>query len=493
MRQAKTPDIPRSHAPTESRHTRQDQVYHSLRQAIIDGTLARGMQVPSTRDMAVRWEMSRGTIEQAYERLTIEGYLQRRRGAGTFVAASLPEHFLLPDTPCRVPCRATVPIVPPPSPASEIHCSTLRLGNAFASPLPDPLLLDMNKWRRHLIAATRRIHPADMHLMNPGGLPALRSAIAGYVKTLRGIDCSADDVIVTTGIRQNLSLIAGMLDVPQKVVHIEDPGYRLGRSVFDARQSISVRRTPVDHEGLRVDALTPGCAAVYVTPAHQSPLGITMSASRRAGLLDFARNNATLIIEDDYDSEYSYLNSPPPALKSSDRHDQVLFCSSFNKVLYSALRIGFMIPPRSWRDDLIQQLRASGAQPGQIEQLALASMIESGDLYSHIRQSRRVYERRRSIIITSLARRLGKFMLGGEHCGLHFLLWLPPQSNDLEVAGMLERHGIYANALSTFCDEHPQPPALVLGFSSVADEALIEASDRLGELLAPLFSGVTAG
>jgi GntR family transcriptional regulator/MocR family aminotransferase len=488
MRMAKTPDFPLLAAPEQVALTRQDQVYRSLRHAVAQGLLARGMQVPSTRELAARWGLSRGTVEQAYERLVVEGYLVRRRGAGTFVAVSLPEHFLLPDTPCRIPRAApATPARPLPEPGPLLYCgSSLHVGQAFASPLADPALLDMDMWRRHLIAATRGIRIVDMHKMSDGGLAALREAIAGYVKSMRGIDCKAEDIVVTTGIRQSLSIVSSMLQAPANVIHVEDPSYVLGRRVFETRH-LEVRPTPMDAEGLRVDCLgRSGVAAVYLTPAHQAPTGVTMSAARRAAVLEWARAGGALIIEDDYDSDYSYLKSPPPALKSSDTDDRVVFCGSFNKVLYSSLRIGFMIPPRVWRDDIVRQLNATGAEPGLIEQQAMASMIASGDIYSHIRQSRRVYERRRNIVLHALSRWLDRPRLSGEHCGFRFLLWLPPHLDDRAVSRELARQGIHAPPLSGYCTQQKSAPGLVIGYASVPDEVLLDASDRLGRYLATL-------
>ncbi|MBV8048493.1 MAG: PLP-dependent aminotransferase family protein [Paludibacterium sp.] len=484
MRRVKTLDIPLLEAPANL--TRQDQVYRSLRQAVIDGRLRLGEQVPSTRELAARWSLSRGTVEQAYERLTIEGYLERRQGAGTFVTAALPEHFMLPDTPCRV-ARAVAPAaigkpIPAPETQGRLNCAPGPAREAFIARAADPQLLDLAKWRQHLTRATREIAVDDMHLMQFGGLCRLRQAVADYVRGVRGIECQADDVVITTGIRQALSLVAGLL--PQgATVALEDPTYRQAREIFESR-GLTLRPTAVDSEGLQVEALgdTP-CAAVYVTPAHQSPLGYTMSASRRVALLDWARRHGALVIEDDYDSEYNYLKSPPPALKSSDRDDRVLFCGSFNKLLYASLRIGFMIVPQSWRPALIQRLYAAGAYPGLIEQQALASMIESGDLYAHIRQARRIYQRRRDVVVQELGRWIERPRLSGEHCGFHFVLWLPSGLDDQAIADELCTQGIQVRPLSSLALLRRYPPALQLAFASVPDDTLRQATERLGALL----------
>ncbi|TDR82879.1 PLP-dependent aminotransferase family protein [Paludibacterium purpuratum] len=485
MRTVRTLDIPLLDNPAFAGLTRQDLVYRSLRQAMTDGLLRLGVQVPSTRELAARWSLSRGTVEQAYERLTIEGYLERRQGAGTFVAAALPEHFMLPDTPCRVgraaPPQAGKPI-PQPETLGMLSCSPGPARQAFIARAADPLLLDLAKWRQHLTRATREIQVEDMHLMQFGGLARLRQAVAQYVKGVRGIECDADDVVITTGIRQAISLVAGLLPAGATVA-IEDPTYRQAREIFESR-GLNLRPTAVDQEGLCVATLDePPCAAIYVTPAHQSPLGYTMSATRRAALLDWARRHGTLIIEDDYDSEYNYLKSPPPALKSSDRDDHVLFCGSFNKLLYTSLRIGFMIVPKSWRPTLIQRLYATGAHPGLIEQQALASMIESGDLYAHIRQARRIYQRRRDIVIQELGRWIERPRLSGEHCGFHFVLWLPAGLNDQDIANELKAQGLPVRPLSALALLGRYPPALQLAFASVSDETLRQATARLGALL----------
>jgi len=486
MRHSKTPDIALQDRAEGSAQTRQEQVYHSLRCAMTDGLLALGAQLPSSRELAQRWGMSRGTVEQVYERLVIEGYLLRRQGAGTFVAGRLPEHFLPAQARNGRPAapQAMPPALVLTSPGAIRHCSQLRLGQAFASPLADPALLDMDKWRRYLQQATRHIGPALLQETPYAGLPALREAIAAYVRLTRRIDCSAEDIVVTTGVRQALSLVADMLAGSEQLLQMEDPSYVLGRRVFEARK-LAMHPVPVDGEGLVVSQLQAQAGgAVYVTPAHQSPLGVTMSPARRAALLDWARRQGALIIEDDYDSDYSYVQSPPPALKAGDASDQVLYCSSFNKVLYLSLRIGFIIPPRAWRADIVQSLRASGSQPGLIEQQALASMIASGDIYSHLRHSRRIYERRRNIVLRALCRHLDAPRLSGEQGGFRFLLWLPSGMDDREVAAALAAEGIYTPPLSDYCSVHAQPPGLIIGFASVPDAQLAAAAEGLGRWLA---------
>lgn len=486
MRTVRSRDLPQLPAPDTL--TRQDRVYRTLREAITAGRMALGDQVPSSRELAGRWQLSRGTVEQAYQRLTIEGYLERRRGAGTFVAASLPEHFLLPESPCRVAAPsqpATASPALPPHESGMPFCHQAEAGQPFTARTADPRLLDLNLWRRHLVAATRRIHAEDMLMMNSAGLGALRRAIAGYVKAVRGIDCDEQSVVITTGIRQSLGLIAGLLD-PARPVGFEDPGYLQARAIFEA-QRLTVRSVAVDAEGLTLPAAEAAhWGALYATPAHQSPLGVTMSATRRAALLDWAETNGSWIIEDDYDSEYNYLKAPPPALKSSDRNGQVLFCGSFNKVLYSSLRIGYLIVPPAWRDAIAGRLRIAGAHPGLIEQQALASMIDSGDIYAHVRQSRRVYQRRRDLVLDTLARRLGPLRVGGDHCGFHFVLWLPDGTDDRALASALTAEGLPVRALAQYALDHRCAPALLLSFAAADDPALVAAADRLGTRIAAI-------
>lgn len=487
MRTVRSRDLPQ--LTTTGSLTRQDRVYRTLREAITAGRMARGDQVPSSRELAERWQLSRGTVEQAYQRLTIEGYLERRRGAGSFVAACLPEHFLLPDRPCRVEAPARQPAAGapelPPHESDMPCCHRTEAGQPFTARTADPRLLDLNLWRRHLVVATRHIHAEDMLMMDSAGLRALRRAIAGYVKAVRGIDCEERSVVITTGIRQSLGLIAGLLD-PARPVGFEDPGYRQARAIFEAHR-LTVRSVAVDGEGLTLPAASATrWGALYVTPAHQSPLGVTMSATRRAALLDWAAAQGAWIVEDDYDSEYNYLKAPPPALKSSDRNGQVLFCGSFNKVLYASLRIGYLVVPPAWRDAIAARLRIAGAHPGLIEQQALALMIDSGDIYAHVRKSRRVYQRRRDLVLTSLTRRLGPLRVGGDHCGFHFVLWLPEGTDDRALAQQLTAEGLPIRALAQYTLDHRCAPALLLSFAATDDRALAEAADRLGTRIAAL-------
>ena len=319
------------------------------------------------------------------------------------------------------------------------------------------------------------------------GLPALRRQIARYLGAHRGIACTPDDVIVTTGIRHALDLFARVTLRPGATVLVEDPCYPGARQLF-ALAGAEVVDVPVDRDGIDTDALTAhaGAAAVYVTPAHQSPLGVTLTPARRRALLDWAHATDAWIVEDDYDGEFSYLAAPLPALKALDAHGRVVYCGSFNKSLFSGLRIGFMVAPPALRAALAALLQLTGRAAGLHEQRALAGFIEAGDFARHLRTSRQAYLQRRDAILDQLRRHApGRWAATGEHAGFHFVLWLAPDADAADLARRGAALGLRLQPLGALCRTVRLPPALVIGYTALTPAQARHAGRLLAQLLAP--------
>ncbi|MGE8415584.1 MAG: PLP-dependent aminotransferase family protein [Pseudomonas sp.] len=455
---------------------KQDSAYGALRQAILEKRLPAGCRLPSTRTLAQRWGMSRGTLEVVFDRLRSEGYVSRVSGSGTRVCAVVPDLYLSAPAPAR-------PTLEGPGPRPQPQ--GVRAGQPFVARLADPALFPLARWTRSL---TRALAGAPAQLLcdhDPAGLPQLRQQIAEYLGQHRGIACEPGQVMVTTGIRHGLDLLARSLLRPGDKVCLEDPGYLSARELFAlaGAQAIPV---PVLEEGIDVDRLHEHGAArmVYVTPAHQAPLGITMPVSRRLALLEWARRSDAWVVEDDYDSEFNYQNAPLAALKSLDRDDRVIYCGSFNKTLFAGLRVGFMLVPEVLRGRLLATLQSTGRSVGIIEQLALADYIASGAFLRYLRAARQAYQERRDVLLAILAREApGCYSVSGQQAGLHVLLRLPPGTDEAGFRQRAAAAGIVLQGLAEHCQQVRQGPAVIIGYAALSLAQIRFSGTRLAALL----------
>ena len=338
------------HIDAQSGEGLQQQVYRSVRRAVLDGILESGTRLPSSRALAGDLRVSRTTTLLAYEQLLAEGYLQTRRGSGTFVAAPLPDDLPLHASPRRV-ARAEPPQLSRRGAAlAGIPGPARRIGGpprAFRLGVPSldrfPLLLWSQLVRRRMRSTTA----GQLDYADAAGCLELRKAIADHVQAARGTICAADQVVVVAGAQRALQMIAALLLDPGDRVWLEDPGYPGARSAL-TQAGARIVPAHVDGQGLDVAAATrraPDARLAYVTPSNQFPLGVTMSLPRRLALLEWARRTGAWIVEDDYDSEYRYSGRPVPALQGLDGAGSVLFAGSFSKVLFPSLRLGYLVLP----------------------------------------------------------------------------------------------------------------------------------------------------
>ncbi|MBP1205676.1 GntR family transcriptional regulator/MocR family aminotransferase [Duganella sp. 1411] len=465
--------------------SKQEIVYATLREAILGRLIPAGGRLPASRALAQRWGLSRGTVELAYDRLCCEAYVSRTPGSGTRVSAVVPDRYL-------VAAAIAVPGPPPPrrpaaAPAAEGGAEPgVQVGVPFVARMADPTLFSLPAWSRHLAGALRGAGPELLCSADPRGVAALREQIADYLRKYRGIPCDAGDIVVLTGIRHALDLVARTLLRPGEKVCVEDPGYPAALRIF-ARAGAVVAPVPVGPEGFECAQLRrhPDARLVYVTPAHQSPVGVTMSATRRLELLDWADRSGGWIIEDDYDSEFNYLSAPLAALKSLDKARRVIYCGSFNKTLFAGLRVGFAVVPPQLREPLLALWQTTGRSVGVTEQLALASWLADGAFVRHLRSARRAYQERRDAILALLAAEApGRYGVSGQHAGFHFVLWLPPGSDEAAFCARAAAIGLNLEGMGGRCREVVLPPAVIVGYT-----ALTMAQARYGaQLLAGLLA-----
>lgn len=456
-----------------------------LRTAIIDGTLVAGVRLPATRVLADDLAMARGTVVEAYRRLTEEGLLVANRGGGT-VVAERPAEARQPSHQPPIQRLNQRPNQPPDQRSDGTHEGDRRgvLSDLFdiSSGMPDLSAFPRAAWlgaeRRVLTTATGR----ELGYADPRGVPALREALTGWLARSRGVAVDPDRIIVTAGVTGALSLLAQVLRQRGIVTcAVEDPGAEGNRRILDHWLD-GLCPVPVDADGLDVAALgRTGARAVLVTPAHQFPTGVVLSAERRRDLVAWAETVDGLVIEDDYDAEYRYDRSPLRAVQAT-APERVVHVSSLSKVLAPALRIGWMIAPADLHPDLARQRWATDLGSPALPQLALAELINSGALEKQLRVLRERHRQRRDAAVEAIGRHLPACTVEGVAAGVHLVVRLPDHVDDAQLAGRAATAGIAVHPLS----HHrfaPGPPGLVIGYGPHPVPRLARAIELLGALL----------
>jgi len=440
-----------------------------LRSAILAGNLPAGSRLPSTRVMAQDVGASRPTVERAFDELKAEGFLVRRQGSGTFVAQSLPEREQLP----RRTARHHAPSAGAPrlSHRGRIFAgyrshSQPLIGRAFTPSIPAADLFPRQVWSRLLSRAVKRPGIESWAYGASAGLPELRAAIAAHVAGSRAASCTPDQVIVMSSAQQAVDLAVRVLLDPGQAVWVEDPGYPPAVRLLAAAGS-RVVPVPVGPDGLSVeDALTFAADArlAYVTPSHQYPGGGLMSLERRQALLAWAAGNEGWILEDDYDGDLRYAGRPLASLQALDSHGRVIYIGTFNKMMFPALRIAFLIAPTALVEPFVNTKHLfDGHAPGQT-QAALAEFIDQGHLATHLRRVVSEYDNRRQALLSALAPLADDLELGPADAGLHLAAYLRQPLDDQAIAAECTRKGVDLDPLSRYYMSQPRS-GFVLGFA----------------------------
>jgi GntR family transcriptional regulator / MocR family aminotransferase len=475
------------HIDLVGRHGLADQIYRALRAAILDGQLRAGEVLPPTRELARRLQVSRNTVGVAYDRLMGEGFLVTRIGAGTYVC----DHFGASASPRRQ--VTTQELTPHPRwNVSYARWSAVGRPGAggvmydFRVGLPDVTLFPFETWRR-LVA--RELRPSAVGTAvygDPAGHAGLRAAIARHVAVSRAVKADADAVTVTAGAQQAIDLIARVLLAPGDCAAVEEPGYPPARLLL---QSLGARVCPVhvDGQGIVVEAMPHDARLIYVSPSHQFPLGMPMSLARRIELLRWAGEHDAAIIEDDYDSEFRFGGRPIETLYGLDTRGRVLYVGTFSKTMLPAIRLGFVIAPRSLQSALRVAKYASDWFSPLATQAALARFIDEGLLARHIRKMRAEYERRHERVLQVLTDQGGWLQPIESGAGMH-LTALLAGGQQLSAAAVLERtggSGVVANPLAAFYANRPAQSGLVLGYGAIQLTRIEDGLRLLRRVLSP--------
>jgi GntR family transcriptional regulator/MocR family aminotransferase len=434
------------------------QLEEQLRVAVRTGRLAPGTALPSSRGLARELGISRGVVVEAYAQLAAEGYLVTHQGAATRVAEA------------TSPAAGARDERPP----ERVPRWDFRPGG------PDVSLFPRAAWLASLRRALREAPDARLDYGDPRGAPELRDALARYLGRVRGAASDRERLVITSGMAQGMALVGRALIAQGRGrIGLEDPGTGPGRDQL-AATGLEVVPFPVDGEGLRVDLLE-GVDAVMVTPAHQFPLGVVLSAERRAALVEWAIETPGLVLEDDYDSEYRYDRAPVGVLQGL-APEHVALAGSVSKTLAPGLRLGWVVPPAQIAAEVTAAKQRDDLGTPVVEQLALADFIERGELDRHLRRTRVVYRRRRDVLVDALARHLPGCLPEGVAAGLHLVVRLPPAADERALLGQARDRGIGLSGLS----EHavrPAGPALLLGYGRIAEPAIERGVRELAEAL----------
>lgn len=469
------------------------QLYDELRRAILTGRLKLGARVPSTRTLAATLGVSRTTVKQSYELLISEGYLESVIGSGTSVCAQLPDELL------RAQPAKTATLM---ARAAKASPRLSRLGQSLTEVLDDPVFPNVAinfsyghpavdhfpqaQWRQLLLRELRRTDTTLFDYAQDGrGYEPLRVALATYLSRSRAVRCDADQLIIVNGSQQALTLIAQVLLDRGDVVALENPGY-LGARQVCLQYGARLHPAPVDGGGIIVGALPRrGVKFAYVTPSHQFPTGAVLPLARRLELLRWAEKAGALIVEDDYDSEFRYGSYPIPALQGLDPNEAVIYVGTFSKVMFPALRLGYLVVPRSLLKVIERAKWLSDRHTPTLEQRALTSFLNDGLFESHLRKMRKLYDQRRQTLARVLLKHFGdRVTILGENSGLHVMIRLQSRYGDHEVMERAAAVGVGLISADLYYLGPSPGGEFVIGYGRSGERTIREGVRRLALALA---------
>jgi len=461
------------------------QVYSGIRQAVLIGAVSPGSRLPSTRDLAEQLGISRTVVLLAYDHLLAEGFVEGRGGSGTFVSEDMEYN----------PVGGSRKL-------ARIRLS--RLGNAVSgsaatvdTPLPRPVVPRYNfiygrsdlttfpfaVWRRLLLRNAREASMRQFDYGAAQGSTELREAICAHLRRSRSVVCTPDQVIVVNGSQQALDLVIRVLVDPGDAVALEDPQYDGIREALRAAGA-RLRPVPVDREGLDPTQLPNDAKLVFVTPSHQFPTGAVLPLHRRLALLEWARRQNAVIVEDDYDGEFHYDGRPLESLQGLDREGRIVYIGTFSRTVFPSMRIGYLIAPASLVPALTAAKWLSDLHSASLEQQTLADFINGGMYERHLRRLRRKNTARRKALLEAIAEHLGdRVEVTGEGAGAQVALWPRKKVEEraVVVAALRKGVGIYGTAHCWL--KQPPRPGFILGYARLGEQEIREGIRLLGEIL----------
>lgn len=466
------------------------QLYVELRDAILDGRLEGGSLLPSSRVLSRELGISRNTVLNAYNQLIAEGYLETTEGSGTKVA--------------ELATANDATAIPPPSadrgrakPSFSKRSDGVRVDSAPLLELPenDAFTPGVPAFDEFPAGLWARLAARQFHRMQPeladndahvGGYGPLREALSAYLRSSRMVRCEAEQIFIVNSSRAGFDLVCRLITDPGDAGIIEEPGYITARYIMKAN---GLRPVPVDvdREGLCIDR--PECSGptvklAYVTPSHHWPTGVSLSATRRQQLLDWARRHNAWVIEDDYDSEFRFDSRPLATLQGLDSGEHVIYLGTFSKVMFPSLRIGYVVVPRRLTSLFRHAVYFAAQEPALHLQAALAKFIEDGHFFAHIRRMRQLYKRRQAHFVEALVRELGDLLpVERPAGGMQLMLSLPERHAAEAVSRLAADAGLQARPVQAYAMTGGAPNALHLGFAAVPDRRIDAYTRQLADAI----------
>lgn len=474
-----------------------DQLYEGVRTAIAAGTLEPGTRLPSTRELARQLGLTRFTVDDAYSRLVSEGYLEARHGSGTYVAERV-----------RLPAPSGPGAATESPPAFHLSAWAGRLPRQpgsdappldvefdFLGGIPAVELLPLTTWHRLIAREARRLDLIHYAYGETAGLPELREAIAAWVSRSRGVACGPEQVIVTSGAQQSMDLLMRLTLDPGTTAVVEDPCYRWVRTLA-GMTGATVHPVPVDAEGILVDQL-PGAKViprvVCVTPSHQYPTGGVLPLARRLDLLEWARSVNALILEDDYDGELRYDSRPLPALAALANAPggpaNVVYMGSFSKVLYPALRLGYLVVPSRLVEPFTTAKATVDRHAPILTQAVMTAFIREGHFERHLVRMRRAYASRHDAMVAGIETDLAGIAFrdyATTSAGLHLMVRIDRDVTEEDLVARAWNAGIAVEGVSKCFSRAPEAPHLFLGYAQMSEPRIREGIARLAAVIREL-------
>lgn len=476
----------------EHRSTLQDQIVQQVREFILSGSLRPGAELPSSRELAAQYDLSRNTITHAYDRLINEGYLVTSRGIGTKVTTTIPDTCqLIPDA-GRGVCRSPEPVVRAPT---IFKGATVSLP---ARPLPKPAIdfwpgrpnrdhFPLATWRRLADEVLATSSGRLVEYGEPGGLAELREAIARHVSVSRGFHCSADTIVVTAGTQESLNLLARMFVEPGTRVVIENPAYGSAAHTFES-YGARLCPVPVDIDGLDTDCLPHDrISLAYVTPSHQFPTGAALSSERRAALLEWSDRTGAYLVEDDYDCDFNYSGRPLLSLAGASTSGSVIYLGTFSKALGAGVRTGFVIFPRHLIEVALAVKKITNYGHPWLEQAILAGFLRGETFQRHLRYIRKAYLDTLDHLTRRLTADFGPIELWGAQNGMHVMWRLPRWVGPAQAfKARLQEAGVHVHTLESG-GAYDQASgyagsAILLGYAALSEKEVVAAASIIARV-----------
>lgn len=464
------------------------QVYEQLREQILRGSLPPGTRLPSSRQLARDAGVARVTVAQAYAQLAAEGFVVTRSGSGTYVDECLRLPLAAaagPGEPARQALTAwgnrVAELAPPAASTADVGRIEIDfgLGRPFAEDFP------YDVWRRLLAQYLSTDDAVLSRYGSAAGFQPLREALARHLTQVRGVRCVPDQVVIVSGAQQALDILARLLIEPGDVVLMESPGYPDARTIFLLYHA-NIVALPADDGGFPVEAIPGDCQArlVFVTPSHQFPRGGTMPLARRQALLTWAREHNAVVVEDDYDGELRYDGYSQSALQGLDDGSRVVYLGTFSKVLFPALRLGYLVLPEWLVGPFVRAKDLVDRGAPTLTQAAMADFINEGHFERHLRRLRRLYGEKRAILVEELQGHLaGRVSFSPLPAGLHILVYLEAGVDEDRVVQEAAVRGVRVYSGAPFHIESDPPASILLGYSGLRDEAIREGVRRLSQAI----------